>query len=62
MDNTNKPIERLMSENAAAAFLGVGRHLFRQLKIPYIQLAGRRMFQHEDVQAFKQQQTVTYEN
>lgn len=61
MDDEKKPEERLISENKAAALLGVGRQRFKKLKIPYIALAGRRMFQRDDIQAFKQQQTVTYE-
>ncbi len=61
MDDDKKPQERLISENKAAALLGVGRQRFKRLKIPYIELAGRRMFQRDDVQAFKQKQTVTYE-
>lgn len=62
MDNDKKPETRLISETAAAALVGVGRQRFKKLKIPHIELAGRRMFQRDDVQAFKQKQTVTYES
>lgn len=61
MDNGEKDQKRLISETSAAALMGVGRQRFKKLKIPYIDLAGRRMFQRDDVQAFKQKQTVTYE-
>lgn len=57
----DKQQERLISETAAAALIGVGRQLFRKLEIPHINLAGRRMFQRADVTAYKQQQTVTYQ-
>ena len=62
MEQDKKEHTRLISETAAAALMGIGRQRFKKLKVPYIELAGRRMFQREDVQAFKQQQTVTYEN
>ncbi len=54
--------ERLLSESAAAALVGVGRTLFKKLEIPHISLAGRRMFQRADIEAFKAKQTVTYED
>lgn len=61
MDKTTQQQERLISETAAAAVMGVGRQLFRKLEVPHVLLAGRRMFKRADVEAFKLKQTVTYE-
>ena len=62
MNEGEKEPERLISETAAAALFGIGRVRFKKLKIPHIELEGQRFFRRDDVQAFKQKQTVTYES